>query len=321
MQTNTPAGEPRSHVGAAGRGAPTVEHAMSFDAIGTRWDIDTDHALGRDLQERVRAVIDGFDRTWSRFRPDSLVTRIGRSEQGGTFEVPPEDVLLLDLYDQLVAATDGALDPLVGRRLELLGYDARYTLRPATEQELSGQLAAQPSWFADVERTGTTLRTRRPVVIDVGAAGKGYLVDRVADVLLDAGVPRFTVDAGGDLVQHGRPGLRVGLEDPADPRRVLGVATLHRPALCASATNRRVWGEDRHHILDARTGQPVRDVVATWAVADSAAVADGVATALFVTGPERLSAFDAQLVRLLSDGRVQRSPDAAVELFTTAAPA
>ncbi|WP_419702980.1 FAD:protein FMN transferase [Promicromonospora sp. NFX87] len=320
MQINTPAIGRQPHAGATSRSAAAADRVMSFDAIGTRWTIDAGDVLAPDVRERVHTVIDYFDRTWSRFRPDSLVTRIAHSRHGGTFDVPASDLPLLDLYDRLVEATDGAVDPLVGARLELLGYDARYTLHPASDDDLRRQHATRPTWSDDVERVGTTLRTRRPLVIDVGAAGKGYLVDLVADVLGVAGVERFVVDAGGDLVQQGRPGLRVGLEDPTDPRRVLGVATLARRALCASATNRRAWGGGLHHVLDARTGHPVRDVAATWAVADSAAVADGVATALFLTGPDRLTGLDAQFVRVLADGRVQHSPGSGIELFTSTYP-
>ena len=86
--------------------------------------------------------------------------------------------------------------------------------------------------------------------------------------------------------------------------------------LCASATNRRAWGPGLHHVLDARTGIPVRDVVATWVLAADAASADGLATALFVTDPDRLLAeFSFQYVRLLADGRLQASAGFDGELF------
>ncbi len=60
-------------------------------------------------------------------------------------------------------------------------------------------------------------------------------------------------------------------------------------ALCASATNRRAWGDGLHHVLDARTGVPVRSVVATWAVGADAMRADAIATALFFEGGPELA--------------------------------
>jgi len=124
------------------------------------------------------------------------------------------------------------------------------------------------------------------------------------------------VDAGGDLRRAGLGAIQVGLEHPADPGRVVGVANVADQALCASATNRRAWGAGLHHVLDARTGQPVRDVVATWVVADDAATADGLATVLFVAPPGRLLAdVEFEHVRLLSNGRLEASSGFDGELF------
>jgi FAD:protein FMN transferase len=212
------------------------------------------------------------------------------------------------------------VDPLVGRQLELLGYDPAYSLTRAPAAVRARERArGRPTWAADVVRDGTTLITRRPLVIDVGAAGKGYLVDLVSAILQQAGVAEFVVDAGGDLRHCGEHGIRVGLEHPLDPRLVIGVANLQNRALCASAVNRRAWGNGLHHVLDARTGAPATEVVATWVVAGDAALADGLATALFFTGGHRLAeSFRFAYVRMLADGRAERSPDFDGELFTRA---
>jgi FAD:protein FMN transferase len=285
-----------------------------FDAIGTRWVIETDRPLSDDLRARVRARIDEFDVTWSRFRADSLVTRIAGAREGGSFQLPDDATALLDLYDRLHEPTDGALDPLIGRDLELLSYDATYSLTPASDavREIEHQRRAR---WTDVQRHGTAITTDRPVLLDVGAAGKGRLVDLVAQTLSDAGVRRFVVDAGGDLRHHGDQPVRVGLEHPLDPTRVVGVVELHSNALCASAVNRRAWSDGLHHILDARTGTPVDDVVATWVIADDAMLADGLATALFVTDAQRLNCTDRfAFVRMFWD-RIEGSPGFSGELF------
>ena len=88
-------------------------------------------------------------------------------------------------------------------------------------------------------------------------------------------------------------------------------------ALCASATNRRAWGDGLHHVLDARTGLPVRTVAATWAVAPTAMHADAIATALFFDGGPRLaSEWGVEWVRMATDGRVEWSPGCRADLFT-----
>ena len=74
---------------------------------------------------------------------------------------------------------------------------------------------------------------------------------------------------------------RIALEHPADPPKAIGVVELREGALCASASNRRSWGDGLHHVIDAVTGIPTADVIATWALAPDALHADGLATALF----------------------------------------
>lgn len=287
---------------------------FAFDAIGTGWRVTTDEPLTGALRRDVLSLCEDVDRVWSRFRADSLVAEIARADAGGGFRIPERDMALLDLYDRLFHATGGAVDPLVGRDLELLGYDAGYSLVP----DRDGLASRTPDdWSRDVRRTGdgNMLVTERPVVIDVGAAGKGHLVDLVADLLRHAGVENALVDGGGDVRHVGSEPVVAGLEHPTRPGRVIGTVALQDAALCASAVNRRTWGEGLHHILDGRTGTPVTDVVGTWVVAADAATADGLATSLFLADPGRLGGFDAAWVRMLADGRVQWSDNFTGELF------
>jgi FAD:protein FMN transferase len=289
---------------------------FTFDAIGTTWEIETPSPLKMPARRRILERIEQFDVTYSRFRPDSLVSRIASSPEGGCFIFSKDAVALFDLYDRLHACTGGAVDPLVGRDLELLGYDRTYSLTPDMAG-LHSYSRARPRWSNDVRREGASLLTQRPLVIDVGAAGKGYLVDIVAGILREEGFTRFLVDGSGDLRHSGDDALRVGLEHPFDAGLAIGVAHLKDRALCASAVNRRAWGDGLHHVIDGRTGAPTRNVVATWVVADDAATADGLATALFFVPADHLAhAFRFSWVRMFADGRAEVSADFDDELFT-----
>lgn len=246
-----------------------------------------------------------FDRTYSRFRDDSLVTRIATSP--GRYEFPADARKLFDLYRRLYEATGGAVNPLVGAALENLGYDSGYSLRQ------SAPATRVPAWDDAVAWDGTALTTVRPVTVDVGAAGKGYLVDLVADVLREHGETEFTIDASGDMLHVAAEPLRVGLEHPVDPSKAIGIANLRaNRAMASSATNRRAWG-DLHHVIDVTTGLPTRNVIATWAIAENAMLADGLATALFFDVGDL--PFDFEFVRMFATGRVESSPGFDGELF------
>jgi thiamine biosynthesis lipoprotein len=270
------------------------------------------------LKEDILVRIEQFDKTYSRFRTDSIVSQVANASYGGSFEFPKDSLAVFDLYDQLHKTTSGALDPLVGRDLELLGYDRNYSLKPASDLVRNKEFSCgRTSWSKDIIRKGQSIITKRPLVIDIGAIGKGYLVDIISSMLRYAGITEFIVDGSGDLQHVGKFGIQVGLEHPFDPSLLIGVVNIKNRALCASAVNRRSWGNGLHHVLDARTGVPVRDVVATWVIADDAAKADGLATALFFTGGDLLSQdFTFSYVRMFSNGTAEISQNFEGNIFT-----
>lgn len=278
----------------------------SFEAIGTRWEIVADAPLPARTRDAVAVVITRFDAEWSRFRADSVVSRL--RVRGGTVGAPEDATAMLDAYRELSRATRGAVNPLIGAGLEALGYDAALRLTPGAPQ------AAPQDWERLLHWSAPELTLREPAMIDVGALGKGRLVDRVAQVL--ASVPgRVIVDAGGDLRVRGGS-ARIALEHPYDPTSAIGVVEIADRALCASGVNRRAWGDGLHHVLDARTGEPVRTWAATWAIGADAMLADAVATALFFEGgPELAGRWGIDWVRMSTDGTAERSHGFDGELF------
>ena len=297
------------------RGGPA---SWRFEAIGTTWEIVTDAPLEERARAEIGAVVEAFDRTWSRFRSDSTVRALALDSQA--VPAPPDAAPMLDAFAALSDATDGAVNPLVGASLERLGYDADYSLRDHRGD--SGALPAPGRWRDVVTWHDGVLAMRDAALLDVGALGKGRLVDLVLAAVERVAPGDAIVDAGGDLVVRGAP-QRIGLEHPFDPRRAIGVWEVTDAALCASATNRRAWpsaaGTPLHHVLDARTGLPVRTIAATWAVAPDAMTADAVATALFFDGGARLAhGWGAEWVRMTTDGRVEWSPGCRADLFVRA---
>lgn len=276
-----------------------------FEVIGVPWRIETPEPLPDAALARVLRVAERFDAAWSRFRPDSLVRGI---VGGGEARFPEESGELAEVFRMLARVTGGRVSPLIGGALEALGYGPGYRLTP------TGEALPAPTWPETLDWHGCELRLRAPAVLDIGAAGKGMLVDLVSAELRDAGQPEHVVDASGDVARRGGGAPdRVALEHPDDPELAIGIVELGDGALAASATNRRAWA-GVHHVIDALDGRPVREVRATWALADRCVLADGAATALFFVPGSAIPGLRAW-ARMFADGRVERSTDFPGEVF------
>lgn len=286
----------------------TPEHSWRFEALGTQWEIVSSRRIDNELRELISDEIETFDSTYSRFRKDSLVHKM--SQRTGEYDLPENARAIFDLYDELYALTDGRVTPLVGDTLASAGYDSDYSLKPVK--------AIRPvASYADiVRRKGSHIQLKEPVTIDIGAAGKGYLVDSIVDIMKNNGHTQFVVDGSGDMRSVGDRIETIGLENPLDIEEVVGAVELTNKALCASATNRRAWG-DWHHIIDPATARPTEEIIATWVVADTALVADGLATALFFTSPQVLSTkYTYEYARMYADGGIEYSDYFAGRVFS-----
>ncbi len=259
---------------------------MEFEAIGTHWNIairdNISDSQKSDIFARVHARIAMYDKHYSRFRDDSLVAEMSR--HAGAYTLPEDAKPLFDVYEKLYRMTNGSVTPLIGNLLSDAGYDRTYSLQPKT-------LHTPPTWNEAMTYRFPELFIKQPVLIDVGAAGKGYLVDLVGDVLRAEGVPSFTINAGGDILNEDAAGqtIRVGLEHPNDPTSVIGVAMIGNESICGSAGNRRAWNQF-HHIMDPHSLTSPKHIAAVWVIAKTGLIADALTTCLFFVDPEVMHA-------------------------------
>jgi thiamine biosynthesis lipoprotein len=274
---------------------------FKFQALGTFWEVVTERPLSTIEKAELHQLVERFDATYSRFRADSLVTQMAQA--AGTFAFPSGDEVLFELYEQLYTLSLGLVSPLVGGLMEDLGYDAKYSFVPKVHKR------SVPDYAAVMSRRGTVLTTTQPVVLDVGAAGKGYLVDLIATWLKKAQHKKYIIDASGDILHKGMPPEVVGLHNPFSEGSVIGVVSLKDNALCGSAVTRRRWGGGVHHIVNPQTGLSTNSYQATWVIAKTAMIADGLATALFFCDPLDLKKqYTYEYVRVGSDGSAEYSP-------------
>lgn len=284
-----------------------------FEAIGTKWVIDIDSVLSsqerKKIGSNIKKRIGEFEQTFSRFIPESFIVKTGNTP--GTYTLPPQAKKLFDMYESVYKITNGAFTPLVGSTLSQAGYDSHYTFTK------SSYLKKPLSWEEALEYNFPTLVIRQPVTFDFGAAGKGYLIDIIADYLKQSGFVSFTIDGGQDIVHFNKTNspIRVGLEHPGNPEQVIGMVNIGNESICGSSGNRRKWGEF-HHIINPHTLRSPKDIIATWVIAENGLLADALSTCLFFSSPKVFKKYSFDYVILYKDFSVDHSTSFKGELFT-----
>jgi thiamine biosynthesis lipoprotein len=252
---------------------------FSFEAIGTIWEIELfDCKKTNKILSAVKKCIDEFDKNYSRFRHDSMVTKM--SQKAGEYALPNDAKPMLDLYYELYKVTDGLMTPLIGQTLSDAGYDADYSFQPKVMRKT-------PYWEECIEYKFPKLTIKKPVLLDFGAAGKGYLVGIIGVILRAHGCIEFVINAGGDVLHHGVQPVEVALEHPENLDQAIGVAAIKNQALCGSAGNRRSW-TGYNHIINPSTLKSPDHLKAVWVCAGSAMLADALTTALYFVDPQEL---------------------------------
>jgi thiamine biosynthesis lipoprotein len=280
--------------------------------MGTSWKVtvwdDIPEATFLALEQTIRAYCSIFDHTYSRFIKESFISQL--SDVTGAHEVNPEFVEILGLYKKLFILSEGVFTPLVGDTLSDLGYDATYSL------ERKKKIRRVPDFLTTVKVIDARhIELKEKSTIDIGAIGKGFAVDAIANILEQKNVQTYLVDGSGDIRYKGTAPITVGLEDPDDTTKVIGSLEFSTGAMCSSATNRRNW-QGMHHIIDPRTNESADHIMASWVIADSAAIADGLSTALFLCPPEQFEKeFRFEYLLLNKDRKVKRSHGFTAELY------
>lgn len=257
----------------------SLHRKFAFEAIGTQWEIEISGSVdAAQILKAVKDRIEEFDKNYSRFRSDSIITKMSR--KAGTYTLPIDAKPMMDLYWELYKITNGLMTPLIGQVLSDAGYDAQYSLQPRTP-------VSPPEWEECIGYDFPVLEIKQPVLLDFGAAGKGYLVDIIADLLKTHGCQEFFINAGGDILHQGFEAVEIALEHPEELDQAVGIAHINNQALCGSAGNRRVWA-GYNHIINPATLQSPQHIKAVWVCAGSTMLADALATALYFASPTSL---------------------------------
>jgi FAD:protein FMN transferase len=267
---------------------------LAFSALGTTAQVTVADADA--LSEAVaitRSELHAIDLACSRFRDDSELARLNRSEGDS---VPASPLLLeaLTIAVRAAAATEGDVDPTVGRAISGLGWDRDFSVIVSRREPLTIETVPAAGWRAiRIDRARGRVRVPDGVEVDLGATAKALAADRCARAVeLATGVGTL-INLGGDIALAGpAPSggwpIRVTDDHRSAPTADGQTIALVDGGLATSSTTVRRWragGDERHHIVEPRTGLSAEEVWRTVSVAAASCVdANTASTAAIIRG-------------------------------------
>lgn len=269
-----------------------------FHAMGTEIELFVDApgaerelAAAEDEFHRLEAIL-------SRFRDDSELSQLNRA---GSWDASPDLARVVELALDARERTDGLFDPTVHDALVAAGYDRSFELVPAD----GAGTPRRAQCGLRVRQAAAQIELDPGVRLDLGGIGKGYAVDRAAEVLSAAGP--CLVNAGGDIAVRGG----------AWPVGVDGAVTLELTGggLATSGRDRRRWrrsGRELHHLIDPATGEPAEtDLLRATAVGATAVEAEVLAKWLFLLGERAALESGVSCILIAEDESVRLGGDLA----------
>ncbi len=273
-----------------------------------------------------------LERLLSTWDPASELSRANAAAAGTSHAVSPELWALLAEAGDWVERTGGAFDPAVGALIDAWG------LRSGGRRPSPGALAAARAasgWTPAAldAASGSLTRPAEAWWLDSGGFGKGVALRAAARVLRAHGAQSFTLDFGGQVLQHevNAAASRIVVAHPAERTRAVATLAVRSASVATSGASER-WvehgGERLGHVLDPRTGVPVPAWGSVTVVAADALVADVLSTALFVMGAHAALAWSGRhteygvlVLRAAAGGRVCARWNAGMENWLVEPPA
>lgn len=247
-------------------------------------------------------LLEPLEDMMSFFRPTGELGRVNARADEGDVTISDELCSLLQYCHQLWEITNGAFDITAAPLWQVWGFARRQGRLPSDHEIAEARKLCGWRWV-QLDPDRRTIRfLKKGVALNLGSIGKGYAVDRMADVLEKFGTHDWIIHGGLSSVKASGSswevladdsqdkGWPVGLSDPLHRGARLGQIWLKDSALGTSGTALQFFwhkGKRYGHILDPRTGYPAGEgLLSTTVIAPTATAADALATAFFILGRE-----------------------------------
>jgi FAD:protein FMN transferase len=248
-------------------------------------------------RQAIAAVMQEFQRlhnmlhAWQASQLSELNTAFahGRSKR-----VTPELAAILKDATQLSEQSGDLFNPAIGGLIHLWGFQSdEFRAVLPDEKKVAALVSANPQMSDIVIHGGTASSRNKAVQVDLGGYAKGYALDRAAELLKKMGVHNALINIGGNVLalgSHGSRPWRVGIQHPRKPGPFATLDLHDGEAVGTSGDYQRyfeVGGKRYCHLIDPRTGQPVRGVEAVTILtrgARAGTLSDAASKPLFIAG-------------------------------------
>jgi len=267
----------------------------SADAMGTAYTV----VLYGEDQEKLMAAAEAafeevrrLDRTLSNYRPNSEWSQVNRRAADEPVPVSPELFGLLSACVEYSRLSEGTFDISVGPLMRMWGF-FKGSGRLPSKEEVAGAMASVGYQNILLDASSRTVRFRRPgVELDPGGIGKGYAVDRMAEILKDHGVKSALISAGGSSIYAigappDDPGWKVRIRHPREWSQSVEEFHLKDESLSTSGDYEKFFeagGRLYSHIMDPRTGYPATGTLSVSVVAPSTLDSEAWTKPFFILG-------------------------------------
>ena len=267
-------------------------YRFTHGAMGTVFEIKisrTDEDYARYAATEAFRLLDTLEQYLSHYIANSDISRISNLQVGKWTRVSIETFECLLQCVDMYRLSGGVFDVTIGA-LYKTWLNEDMTLRSPSEEEVEEaqkhvglyHLAFDESQFRIGMNGG-------PVRLDLGGFGKGYALDKMAELLREWELESFAVNGGQSTMLFGEPpegenGWNITLSDPFNDYKPFRELSLKKIAISGSGLQKG------RHIIDPRTAQPLDSNRATWALAPSAAFADGLSTTFMLVNEQAIEA-------------------------------
>jgi thiamine biosynthesis lipoprotein len=290
----------------------------SFRAMGGPCELQLNVERGPDAQEAfhlAEAEVRRIESKYSRYRPDSLLSRINAAAGRGWVECDDESLYLLAMADTLNAQTNGLFDATSGVLRRAWTFDGS---APAPGPQDLAPLLTLVGWHLVQRRDSAVYLTLPGMELDFGGFGKEYAADRVAALWQKAGVRHGLVNLAGDIRVFGHRTTggpwQLGIQHPRKAGALLAQLPLSEGALVTSGDYERYFidkhGRRHCHVLNPRTGHSAYHWQSISVVAPLAVLGGGISTAAMlmdVSALDWLRGLSVDFLAVDAEGRVHSS--------------